>query len=174
METKITRVNVENPEFHWEFINVKGKRVLDLGCGDFGNAVNLPYITTAEYFLDNGASYVLGVDLDAGDISRINNHLGSKLELRNENITSPDQIKNLIIENQIQIVKSDIEGGEIHLLEMSDEDFSQIEEYYIETHNTSLESGFVDKLTRCGYIITDMIILSHTNDVCKVFFAKKA
>jgi hypothetical protein len=28
-------VSVENPDQHWEYVNVKNKRVLDLGCGDF-------------------------------------------------------------------------------------------------------------------------------------------
>jgi len=173
METKITKIDTENPEKHWEFINVQGKRVLDLGCGDFGNATNLSYPTTAEYFLNKGASYVLGVDLNYNDISKINERLGNVLELKIDTITSSDQIRRFITENQIQIVKSDIEGAEIHLLEMSDEDFSQIEEYYIETHNTSLENSLQDKLTRCKYIITNIVVLSHTNDVCKVFFAKK-
>jgi hypothetical protein len=173
METKITKIDTENPETHWEFVNVHGKRVLDLGCGDFGNATNLSYPTTAEYFLNKGASYVLGVDLNYNDISKINERLGNVLELKIDTITSSDQIRRFITENQIQIVKSDIEGAEIHLLEMSDEDFSQIEEYYIETHNALLENNLQDKLTRCKYIITNIVILSHTNDVCKVFFAKK-
>jgi hypothetical protein len=173
METKITRVDVENPEIHWEYVNVESKRVLDLGCGDFGKATNLPYMTTAEYFLNKGASYVLGVDTNSGDVSKIKEKLGNRLDLEEQLVNSSNQIKKLIDENQIQIVKSDIEGAEIHLLQMSDEDFSQVEEYYIETHSDYLQDGFIEKLTRCGYTIPNIVILSHTNDQCKVIFAKK-
>ena len=173
METVITKIDVEEPHIHWEHINVQNKRVLDLGCGDFGRAMDLPYPTTAEYFIQEGASYVLGIDGNSGDIGQLLKNTGDKLEVRYLMINSPNQIFELITNNQIQIVKSDIEGAEEHLLTMDDADFSLVEEYYIETHSDVLETGFLEKFARCGYNVYHKIILIHTHDRCKVLFARK-
>lgn len=169
------KVNSEDPNHHWEFVNVKNKRVLDLGCGDFGGVGHLPYTTTLEYFLIKEAAFVLGVDANSSDLNAI-----KQLENRYSNfnvieslVSSPDQIKDLIINNNIQILKSDIEGHEINLFNLDNETFTLIEEYYIETHSDDLYNQCINKLTNCGYDIYNQIALVQTNEVCKVIFARK-
>lgn len=169
-------VDSEEPHIHWQSVYVSGKRVLDLGCGDFGRVDSLPYPSTLEYFLSLGADYVVGVDSSYHDINNINFNLKEyqdKFSIKNQFISSMDMIVDMIRENDIHIIKSDIEGGEIHLLSIPDETFSQIEEYYIETHGEQLYNMTVDKLVRCGYEIYDKIDLIHTNGECKVIFARK-
>lgn len=169
-------VNSEEPNKHWEQVSVFGKRVLDLGCGDFGRISILPYPSTLEYFLTLGASYVVGVDVSMPDVNNINSNLKEHIDrfsIETKFISSVNDIIELIENNNIQIVKSDIEGGEYHLLSIPDDIFSRIEEYYIETHGNPLYEMTVQKLINCGYEIYDQIDLTHTNGECKVIFAKK-
>jgi hypothetical protein len=170
----IKEVSVENPDQHWEYINVKGKRVLDLGCGDFGNAIILPYHSTLEYFLENEASFVLGVDFNNIDIENLTNRVDlNKVKTLTMSINNPQQIINLIEENNIDVIKCDIEGAESALFDVPRENFRKVEEYYIETHGEDLHTMCISKLTECGYDIYAEIILSHTGGVCKVLFAKR-
>lgn len=169
------KVNSEDPKYHWEFVNVKNKRVLDLGCGDFGGVGHLPYTTTLEHFLIKEAAFVLGVDANTSDLNAIR-----LLEAKYPNfsviesmVSSPDQIRDLITNNNIQILKSDIEGHETNIFNLDDETFTLIEEYYIETHSDDLYNQCVNKLTSCGYVIYEQISLAQTNDICKVVFARK-
>lgn len=169
-------VNSEEPNKHWEKVSVFGKRVLDLGCGDFDRISGLPYPSTLEYFLSLGASYVVGVDVSIPDVNFIKSNLNEYAErfsIETKLISSANDILELIEKNNIQIVKSDIEGGECHLLSIPDSIFSQIEEYYIETHGNELYEMTIQKLINCGYEIYDQIDLTHTNGECKVIFAKK-
>jgi len=169
------KVNSEDPKYHWEFVNVKSKRVLDLGCGDFGSVGHLPYTTTLEHFLIKEAAFVLGVDANSSDLNAIKSLKDkySNFDIIESMISSPNQIKDLIINNNIQILKSDIEGAESYLFDLDDETFSLIEEHYIETHNDNLYNQCITKLTNCGYDIYEQISLVQTGEVCKVVFAKK-
>ena len=170
----LKEVSVENPDQPWEYVNVKGKRVLDLGCGDFGNTTTLPYPSTFEYFLENDASFVVGVDSNDIDIENLINKVDlNKVKTVTMSIDNPQQIINLIEENSINIVKCDIEGAESTLFDVPEENFKKVEEYYIETHSEDLHARCVSKLTECGYNIYAEIILSHTGGACKVLFAKR-
>lgn len=169
-------VNSEEPNKHWEPVSVFGKRVLDLGCGDFGRISILPYPSTLEYFLSLGASYVVGVDVSIPDVNNINSNLNEHMDrfsIETKLISNANEIIELIEKNDIQIVKSDIEGGECHLLSIPDNIFSRIEEYYIETHGNQLYEMTIQKLINCGYDIYNQIDLTHTNGECKVIFARK-
>jgi hypothetical protein len=169
-------VNSEEPHLHWESVFVKGKRVLDLGCGDFGRIAGLTYPSTLEYFLGLGAIYVIGVDGSNQDVETMKSNMNDYLDMfsiENTLISNVDTMIKLIEENDIDIIKSDIEGGELHLLSVPDEIFSKIEQYYIETHGDELYKMAIDKLTTCGYEIYDKIDLTHTNGECKVIFARK-
>lgn len=173
MEFKL--VNSEEPDKHWEFVSVLGQRVLDLGCGDFGRISSLPYPSTVEYFLIKGASYVVGIDSLDPDVNAIIDNLKdyeNKFSIQTANIQDSSILIDLIKNNDIDIVKCDIEGAEIHLLNISDDIFSNVEQYYIETHDDNLYNMTVDKLVRCGYEIYNKIDLTHAPG-CLVIFAKK-
>ena len=74
-------VNSEEPHLHWESVFVKGKRVLDLGCGDFGRIAGLTYPSTLEYFLGLGAIYVIGVDGSNQDVETMKSNMNDYLDM---------------------------------------------------------------------------------------------
>jgi hypothetical protein len=88
-------------------------------------------------------------------------------------IENSESIKKLVKEYSIDIVKCDIEGSETALFDMSMEDFREIEEYYVETHNDDLYNRCVSKFNEYNYLIYEEIDLVHTNGLCKVIFAKR-
>jgi SAM-dependent methyltransferase len=168
-------IRSEEPHIHWEYVSVENKIVLDLGCGDFGNLSVLSYPSTLEYFLQLGCKYVIGVDLSEYDVNKLKSieyaH-GDSFKLLCEEITSPDRISELIQHYKVDVVKSDIEGGEVHLFNVPDKIFSTVEEYYIETHGSNLYDMAIEKLNRCGYVIYEKINLVHAQP-SKVIFARK-
>lgn len=167
-------INSEDPKIHWEYVNVENKTVLDLGCGDFGNVNNLPYLSTIDYFILKGANHVIGVDSNFNDTSKIlERYKDQKVTILNKSIESTSDIESLILENKPDIIKSDIEGAEIYLFMVDDSVFSTISEYYIETHNTQLYDMCIDKLNKCNYNIIEQLSLDQTEGTCKVIFAKK-
>lgn len=174
----VKEIFVENPDQHWEYINVEGKRVLDLGCGDFGNATTLPYPSTVEYLLERQASFVVGVDISAVDTENLKNKIDmSKIKVLSMPIESSTQIIDLVEQNNIDIVKCDIEGFETALFDIPVEAFRKVEEYYVETHGNDLHNKCIEKLTECGYDIYAEINLGQTNHhpqgSCKVLFARR-
>ena len=96
-------IDSEEPVIHWRFLDVKDKVVLDLGCGKFYSS-----ISTAEWFLQQGAKDVIGIDLS--DIN-LNNEKFTMVVAR---IVSPDQLALLIHSCPIDVIKCDIEGAEIN------------------------------------------------------------
>lgn len=94
-------ITTEEPNIHWGFLNVKDKIVLDLGCGKWWSS-----ISTAEYFLNQGAKQVVGIDLSP---MSIDNPLFTMIV---ERIDSAEQIQKLIDQYSPDIIKCDIEGAE--------------------------------------------------------------
>jgi hypothetical protein len=117
-------INSEEPNVHWNFLNVKDKIVLDLGCGKFYSSVS-----TAEYFLDQGAHEVIGIDLS--DI-RLPNY---NFIMRVEKIDSTEQIKDLLMEWSPDVIKCDIEGAEKYLEGI--DSLPYVEEIAIEYHDNN-------------------------------------
>lgn len=115
-------INSEEPDVHWNFLNVKDKRVLDLGCGKFYSS-----ISTAEYFLNQGARSVIGIDLSDIGLDRYN------FAMYIERIISTEQIEGLLIRYVPEIVKCDIEGAEKYLEGISE--IPSVEEIAIEYHD---------------------------------------
>ena len=170
-------VNNENPNEHWEFINVNEKTVLDLGCGRWESVEyrdpNWP--TTPEYWIQKGAKYVVGIDADQNEIDWFLKMYKDEVsyEFNCMMINSPNDFNHLINQYKPNVIKCDIEEGEIHLINLDDETFKLVDEYYIETHGDELYSKCVSKLSECGYEIYEEIDLTHTRGYCKVLFAKK-
>ena len=90
-------ITSEEPDNHWGFINFKDKIVLDLGCGKFHST-----ISTYDWFLQNGAKQVIGVDL-GNETSEDINFIYSGGE-----VNSKERLLKLINEYNPEIIKSDI------------------------------------------------------------------
>lgn len=94
-------IDTEEPDVHWGFLNVINKIVLDLGCGKWYST-----ISTAEWFLNKGAKQVIGIDLSSIGIEKDN------FTMIVGKISTPEQLHKLILNNNPQIIKCDIEGAE--------------------------------------------------------------
>lgn len=97
----VGNIRNEEPEEHWNFLNVKGKVILDLGCAKFWSS-----IATAEWFVKKEALLVIGVDTH--DIGyRHDNFI-----METQTISTPEQLSSLISVYTPNIIKCDIEGAE--------------------------------------------------------------
>lgn len=135
-------------EKHWGIVSKQilynDKVVLDLGA-DNG--------TTAELFLKWGAKRVVAVE---GDV-KLGSELVAKYSQSNNvipiqmMIINSSQIEELIKLHKPDIVKVDIEGAEIHLLNISSEVISSVGEWAIEVHSEELEIKITDFFNKNGY-----------------------
>jgi len=171
------KVNNENPNEHWQFVSVTDCVVLDLGCGRWEHVEHREkdWPTTPEYFNIKGAKKVIAVDGDENEILWFNKKYSheSGYVFIHSMINSPNILEHLITEYKPNCIKIDIEGGEINLINLSDDIFNLVNEYYIETHNDQLYYQCILKLAQNRYDIYQQIDLVHTNGGCKVIFAKK-
>jgi|688.fasta_scaffold481453_1 hypothetical protein len=172
-----TLVNNENPVEHWQYVNVKNKVVLDLGCGRWEKVEtkDASWLTTPEYFLTLNATKVIAIDADPEEIIWFKNRFenNSNLEFILQPINSTNDIINLYNTYKPNCVKCDIETNEKFLLELTEDQFCSIDEYYIETHGLDLYLKILSVLGKYGYIVNNQIDLTHTKGYCKVIFAKK-
>ncbi len=171
------QVNNENPKEHWQFISVKDRIVLDLGCGRWEQIEyrdkNWP--TTPEFFKMNGASSIIAIDSDHREIEWFKQNF-SEDQIYNfilKSINTSDCFKELFLSYKPNCVKVDIEGAEINLINLDNEIFNLVDEYYIETHSPDIFNLCSNKLTINNYTIENIIDLVHTGGACKVIFAKK-
>jgi len=171
------KLDNENSAEHWKFINVKNKIVLDLGCGRWNKVerVDDSWLTTPEHFIFNGATKVIGVDIDHEEISWFKNKYQNDLryEFILKSINSENDIKFLYDTYKPNCVKFDIESNEKFLFKMNESDICSIEEYYIETHGQDMYEYFINTLPSFKYHINEQIDLIHTSGLCKVIFASK-
>jgi len=170
-------VNNENPKEHWQFVSVNNRIVLDLGCGRWEHVEyrDQTWPTTPEFFKNKGAKLIIGLDSDDNEIEWFSKNFANNDSYKfiSRSIDSSEILKELIISYTPNCVKVDIEGGEIHLVNLDDDTFNLVDEYYIETHDKNLFDLCEKKLKNNNYTIVNLIDLVHTGGACKVIFAKK-
>lgn len=187
----------EHPRHAWpeDLVNVKDRVVLDLGCGFFGTTqffkqnvsfvmrgtdrIGLPYpemISTSEYWLNLGAKKVIGVDVNLNDLEFLSVVLGDRnVQFIHDQVRSPEQVKNLIDQHFVDVVKADIEGHEFHLLDLKDDDFRLVKEWYIEAHSHELIQRTKDKMRACGYEVRGILRMNpDTHQTPQVIFGYRA
>jgi SAM-dependent methyltransferase len=166
--------------FHWpdthypvELVNVKNRTVLDLGCGSFGYIYQNIDKSTVEWWFNLGAQKVIGLDINKDDIETLKKRIipdpPDRILFLNEGVNHSYQLKKLFADYKPDVVKCDVEGAEIHLLNMNDADFSIAKEYYIETHDFDvrdpklliLYNAAMEKFERCGYKIREVYEWRH-------------
>lgn len=171
------KLDNENSEEHWKFVNVNNKVVLDLGCGRWNKVEKVEdfWLTTPEHFISKGASKVIGVDIDPIEIEWFKNKFNddSRYIFLLHPINNSDDLKILYNNYKPQCVKFDIETAERALFDLPLELIRSVDEYYIETHGIDLYNAFIMQLPKYGFQIKESIDLTHTNGYCKVIFASK-
>jgi hypothetical protein len=169
---KLIQINTEHPNEHWQYIECEGAVTVDLGCGRHLKEPSWP--TTPEWFLEKGATEVHAYDVDANEINWYNTTLvpNKNIKAYQKVIAEPQDILEIINTHNPSVIKCDIEGYESVLLQLSDEDFSKVSFYAIETHSNELFNSFLNKFNSLPYTITAIIDLLHAPPM-KVIFAKK-
>ena len=155
------KITSEEPDNHWGFINFKDKIVLDLGCGKFHST-----ISTYDWFLQNGAKQVIGVDL-GDETSEDINFIYSGGE-----VNSKERLLKLINEYNPEVIKSDIEGAEIHFKDI--ENLHNVKEFAIEYHSADLKNMLINRFNVWGFdYIEEIQLMDCNSDEQGVLYAKK-
>lgn len=147
------QITSENSSDHWSFVNVTGKCVLDIGCGVWHTP---DFNETSPVYFGKTAARVIGIDTSESCIDTYKKHFedDDKYVFDCMNIHSVDQVRDLISTYDVNFIKSDIEGGERVLLDLTLEDLSNVTDLAIEFHTLDLKQAFLDKIpNEWGYTI---------------------
>lgn len=156
--SNMKKIQSEEPKEHWGFLSPKDKVVLDLGCAKFYSS-----ISTAEWFLNEGASLVIGVDLGKENINN------EKFIAYAKAIKSTEDIQYFLKYNP-QIIKADIEGAEIYLKDIDKLD--SVQEIAIEYHDEATNKVCIDKLKDWGFTnIEQYQLFNESPDRIGVYYA---
>ncbi len=171
------QTNSEKPSLHWGHIKCKGKVAIDLGCGRWESVEyrDPSWPTTPEWLVELGASKVIAFDIDANEINWYNENIAPKIPVTaiHASIDSVQVLRDIIHTYQPKVVKCDIEGYERVFLELSDEEFTSIDFYALETHSDDLYNSFIEKFNHLGYEIIAVVDLVHAPPMKALFAEKK-
>lgn len=168
-------VSSENPNEHWEFIECNNKVAVDLGCGRWEHVEyrDPSWPTTPEWLLLRGASEVHAYDVDPAEVDWYNNTLANKkITAYHKGIGNVEDVRAILQAHKPSVIKCDIEGYESTFLELTDEEFSSIDYYALETHSDDLYNAFVARFEALNYEIIAVIDLVHAPPM-KALFARK-
>lgn len=171
------QTNSEKPSLHWGHIKCKNKIALDLGCGRWETVEyrDPSWPTTPEWLIELGASKVIAFDIDPNEINWYNENITPKIPVTaiHASIDSVQTIRDIMATYQPKVIKCDIEGYERVFLELSDEEFTSIDFYALETHSDELYNAFIDKFNTLGYEIIAIVDLVHAPPMKALFAERK-
>jgi hypothetical protein len=149
----IEKITSENPENHWRFLNVKGKRVLDMGCSFWDSSFNEGWLSSAEYFISKGAIELIGFDSAMQDIEKYERLYGNddRYNIFFLHMDSEEKMRHVLSQYKSQVIKCDIEGAEIFFDNITDDEIWFVDEIAIEYHNEPTKEMCERKLTEWGF-----------------------
>jgi hypothetical protein len=118
----------EDYETSWGVANYLDKIVLDVGA-DVGS--------TALFFIERGAKNIICVDTDTSGLTKNAQEIPQISKIVNVNIQDKYTMERVLLETA-DIVKMDIEGAEMWLLEVDPRILQQHKEYIIEIHGSCI------------------------------------
>ncbi len=119
-----------------------------MGCGRTWNQEP----TTPEYFLNCGASKVIGVEIwDNERIWYEENVPDERLTVITDLIDTVGKLKTYIKTYNPQAIKCDIEGYESLFVDFNEEDFNGVDEMAIEYHNSEMRKMIHDNYLYWGF-----------------------
>ena len=169
-------IPTEDPKHHWSFLNVKDKLVLDMGCSFYEAYYNPGMLSSAEWFIENGATQVIGFDGDPEEVTKYNIVYKNdpRYEIFQLWLDTPDHIKKLLEFNP-QVIKCDIEGAEINFLPITKEEMDCVEEIAFEYHDIATREMCEKKLPEWGFdYIEQFSILDRHPDNQGVYYGRKS
>lgn len=145
-------INSEHPQIHWSFLDVKDKVVLDMGCSFYEATYDPNMLSSAEWFVNNDAKIVIGFDANLYEINKYNTvyRNNSKYKIFQLFVDSKEKIKNLL-NYKPQIIKCDIEGGEIYFNDITKDEMECVEQIGIEYHDEATKKMCEVKLSEWGF-----------------------
>jgi len=145
-------IKSENSSDHWKYFNCVGKVVLDLGCGRWD--VTDHQELSPVYFLKNGAKEVIGIDGSQTEIEYFKaNVTDENAEFHQANISTKEDLINLINAYGVEAIKCDIEGSETAFFNFTKEDFAGVDTLAIEYHSADIFNRLVEFLPTMGFTL---------------------
>lgn len=164
---KKIRFTGEDFKWHWGFVNWKNKSILDLGA-DIGS--------TAECFLDAGSNKVIAVEGNKNLYDQLSKYAKTNQMTVpiHRYIANKDDFIYLfsLYSDFVDIVKIDIEGAEIFLLELPDDILKSIKEYAIECHSNDILKDVSNMFNNLGFKIATTKFL--TTDISVIHAINKS
>ena len=142
----------EDPKNHWSFLEVKDKLVLDMGCSFYEAYFNPGMLSSAEWFVKEGATKVIGFDSDPAEVKKY--HIvyknNPKYEIFKMYLDSDLQIRELL-KYKPQVIKCDVEGAEINFNSITKEEMECVEQIAFEYHDVPTRVMCETKLKEWGF-----------------------
>lgn len=151
----VGEIRSELPGEHWGFLGVRGRVVLDVGCGTMGGPDGR---NTAGYFGAAGAVRVIGVDVDDRSFASVT---GDNVVLKKLRVAGAADVTALLREHRPDVVKYDIEGGEIALPDVNADDARRVSEWAVEYHDPATREASLRALTGWGYEVRVIPFAGH-------------
>jgi len=154
----------ENYDQLYGAIHYAGKKVLDIGA-DVGS--------TADFFLRRGTTEVVAVEGSQEMYNELAKNATKIPEIKPIflYIDKPEHYEQLIKTHHPDVLHADCEGCEKHLFNVSDEVFSMVPEYMVETHGGDVYSAMLEKCKRNDYEIVN--VLNYYDASINIVYAKK-
>jgi precorrin-6B methylase 2 len=139
----IPPIYLEDYDSHWGFTDFKNKVILDLGA-DYGS--------TAYYFLQKGAGMVIAVEGNDELFEKLKRNFkdNPKVIPIHMKISRGQQVEELIDKYRPDLVKVDIEGAEIYILNA---DVKKVKEWLIETHTDDVYDALHEFFLKNGFTV---------------------
>jgi hypothetical protein len=168
---EIKRINTEEPKEHWGFLDVDGRTIIDMGCGIWEPNVE----PTPIYFLKEGVTKVIGIDPAEPSYNWYKENVKTERFFQHmDYLDSTEKFKFYINAYKPQVLKIDIEGGEIFMNNLTAEDLESVREIGIEYHNLASKIVIQNMATEWGFNIEGRYQLMDINpDAMGVFHLKK-
>lgn len=158
-------ITSEDSSIHWKHLDVRDKNILDLGCG-FWEIKDIQE-TSPVYFKNKGAKRIIGVDMNAGDLTVLRDYFaehfkGDGSEFLIKKITSTNDLLELIEKYQIQSIKCDIEGFEKVMFKITKDQIKNITSLSVEYHDHTLFLNLVNTFKRWDFKIVNHSIFTYS------------
>lgn len=161
---------------HWKHLNVKNKIVLDLGCG-FWDLEDI-HETSPIFFKNKGALEVIGVDMNNKDILFFDNYFKNELKDFKSKfictaITKSEQLEKIILRNNIESIKSDIEGFEVLFFKLKASTFEKVTSMSFEYHSQAILLELLFNFKKWGFEIIDHSLFNYSTPTLGVITVEK-
>jgi len=169
------QIDSEDPNVHWQYLTCKDERVIDFGCAyndtDSENT-RVNKLGTPQFIIKQTPQIYVGIDIYQPDIDTFVDEFkkNSNVRFLNKKIESPTDIQVLFDEYLPTVIKSDIEGAEIHLCNTIPPE--QLKQIAIETHSFEIENAILNWAKKYNFNTTHTQILTKHPHIKIYYFSR--